>query len=238
MQKIDLLTLFYMLLFGVFLPAQVIKSMRRHRSGAPLPPRAQIWRSVMVMELFLLVVALLTARAAYLDVWSTGDINVGTVLAVLAMLAVALVLQRLIWNATSDELRARLLSARPHEYREMGWWTLISFAAGTVEEIAYRGVMPSLLMATLQRWFGGAADAWTEPLAGELSATWWITVAICVAAFVMAHFGQGWHRTLFLAGFSVACHVLVRVTGSLYPAMALHFVYDVAAGLNAIRFAK
>ncbi len=238
MQKIDLLTLFYMLIFGAFLPAQVIKSVRRHRSGAPSPPRAQVWRTVLVMELFLLVVALLIARAAYLDLWSVGNIGVGTVLVVLAMLAVALVLQRLIWNATSDELRARLLSARPREYRDMGWWTLISFAAGTVEKVAYRGVMPCLLMAALQRWFGGATDAWTEPLAGDLSVTWWITVAICVAAFVMAHFGQGLHRALFLAGFSVACHVLVRVTGSLYPAMAFHFVYDVAAGLNAVRFAK
>ncbi len=238
MQKIDIVTIWYLLLVGLFLPYLAIRSARRQLGGAPLPPRPQIWRSVLIMEMMLLAIAVLTARFAYIELFSAGQIDLGIVLITTAMLAVALVLQRLIWRATDGARRALLLQSRPHTYGEMGWWTAISIAAGTVEEIAYRGVMPCLLVAALQRWSGNLPDAWTEPLAGDFSTTWWIAVAFSVAAFAFAHFGQGLHRTLFFIVFSVACHLLVRVSGSLYPAMALHVLYDVAAGLAAIRFSR
>ena len=54
----------------------------------------------------------------------------------------------------------------------------------------------------------------------------------------MGHYGQGAPRAVFLAVFSLVCHVLVRTTGNLYLAMAFHFLYDVFAGVQAIRSAR
>ena len=48
----------------------------------------------------------------------------------------------------------------------------------------------------------------------------------------------GWWSAVSLAAFSVGCHALVRHTGSLLPAMALHFLYDLGAGVAYVRFAR
>jgi membrane protease YdiL (CAAX protease family) len=63
-------------------------------------------------------------------------------------------------------------------------------------------------------------------------------VAVCVTAFVLGHAGQGLPRAVFLSVFAIACHVLVRATSSLYPAIAFHFLYDFCAGVAHIRFAR
>ena len=43
---------------------------------------------------------------------------------------------------------------------------------------------------------------------------------------------------LAIAAIAAAFHVLVMVSGSLYVAMAVHFIYDVIAGFTYARFAR
>lgn len=42
---------------------------------------------------------------------------------------------------------------------------------------------------------------------------------------------QGAETALIIAVISVGMHVVVRLSGDLYTAMALHFVYDLLAGI-------
>lgn len=128
------------------------------------------------MQTVFLVAALTAARAAWIDIFTPGDVGGVAVVAAVAMLVLAFAASCLIWRSTPDEQRRRLLISRPHEYDELGWWIVVSLAAGVVEEIVYRGVLP--------------------------------------------------------------CHVLVRATGTLYLAMAFHFLYDVFAGVQSIRAAR
>ena len=128
-----------------------------------------------------------------------------------------------------------MLVSRPHEYGELGWWILVSLAAGIVEEIVYRGVMPSLLTSTIAGWMGSGAPEGAAPFGGSFTTAWCIAVSISIAAFVLGHYGQGAARASFLAVFSLVCHVLVRTTGSLYLAMGFHVLYDIFAGVQSIR---
>jgi membrane protease YdiL (CAAX protease family) len=238
MERIDLLAFWLLMIFGVFVPYVVIKSQRAVRAGAPIPPRTTIFRNVLIMQAIFLVAGLVAARAAWIDVFARGKFLNQAVVAAVTMLALAVVASRLIWRSTPNDLRRRLLISRPHEYGELGWWILVSFAAGFVEEIVYRGVLPSLLESSIARWMGSGPTEGAASFGGPFTAAWGIAVAISVVAFVLGHYGQGTPRAVFLAVFSLACHVLVRTTGSLYLAMAFHAVYDVIAGLFAIRASR
>jgi CAAX protease family protein len=98
------------------------------------------------------------------------------------------------------------------------WWAGVAVIAGVVEEFAYRGV----LFVLVQRVVGG----------------WWPAVAVCVAAFSLAHFTQGWRGMASIAAIAFAAHGIVRVTGDLYTAMTVHAVYDFFAGVLILRFAR
>jgi len=56
-----------------------------------------------------------------------------------------------------------------------------------------------------------------------------------LAAFAVAHSLQGWKSVAVILGFAFLMHALVAVTGSLVPAMAVHLVYDLAAGIAIAR---
>jgi membrane protease YdiL (CAAX protease family) len=235
MERVDLLTFWLLMIFGAFVPYVVIKSQRAIRAGAVIPPRPTIYRNVLIMQAVFLVAALAAARATWIDVLAPGNIGGLAIVATVAMLVLAFVASRLIWKSTPDEQRRRLLISRPHEYREFGWWIVVSLAAGVVEEIVYRGVLPSLLTSTIDRWTGSAAAEGAASFGGPFTTAWCLAAGISVAAFVLGHYGQGRPRAVFLAVFSVVCHVLVRTTGTLHLAMAFHFLFDVFAGVQSIR---
>jgi membrane protease YdiL (CAAX protease family) len=210
LERIDLLALWFLLLFGGFVPYVTIKSSRAVRAGAPIPPRTTIYRNVLIMQAVFLAAALAGAGAGRIDVLAAGDIR----------------------------QRRRLLISRPHGYGEFRWWIPVALAAGTVEEIVYRGVLPTLLMHPITRWLGSGAADGTVALGGPINSAWCLAAGISTVAFVLGHFGQGVPRAVFLAVFSVVCHLLVRTSGSLFLAMAFHVVYDVFAGISSIRAAR
>jgi membrane protease YdiL (CAAX protease family) len=95
---------------------------------------------------------------------------------------------------------------------------IVVFVAPLCEEIVYRGVM-------LQLW-------------GRLLGGWWPAVAVCAVAFGLAHFVQGWRTVLVIVVLAVGNHLIVRASGDLYTAMAIHFAYDLLAGVILLRLAK
>lgn len=120
----------------------------------------------------------------------------------------------------SEQERRALIVYRlaPKSSGEWLAWGLIALVASVTEEIAYRGVG----VAILGHWTGSAAAA----------------IAVCAAAFAVAHALQGWKSGVVIFAIALVMHALVQGTGSLVPAMVVHFVYDVVAAILIARQAR
>lgn len=97
-------------------------------------------------------------------------------------------------------------------------WIALSLSAGIGEELVWRGVLPALIAL----------------LTGSLATG----IALSILSFALAHAIQGLRSVLAIAGIAAAFHALVFISGSLYPAMLVHFAYDVIAGFTYARFAR
>src|SRR5262245_21285315 len=97
----------------------------------------------------------------------------------------------------------------PHGVREPVKWVLLCLMAGVGEEIVYRGVLFGILS-----W-------WTN--------SWWAAAIIAAVAFGFAHMVQGMRSGILITILALGMQGLVRLTGDLYHAMAVHFVYDLIA---------
>ena len=113
-------------------------------------------------------------------------------------------------QAVSGDWRVRLIA--PIDGVDHALWAVISALAGIGEEITYRGVMYWVLFQ----------------LSGSMAGS----VAIAAAAFGISHVVQGRQAVAVVAGFATVFHGLVLVTGSLYPAMVIHVLYNLAAGIS------
>ncbi len=105
---------------------------------------------------------------------------------------------------------ALLRDLLPQTRREQGVFTVLSFAAGTGEELAYRGYSIPMLL----------------PLIG----TGW-AVAITTAVFGLMHGYQGWVgiiRTALMGGVLAGGFL---AAGSLWPPIAAHVAIDLLAGI-------
>lgn len=94
----------------------------------------------------------------------------------------------------------------------------LSLSAGIGEELVWRGVLPALIAAVTGSFAMG--------------------VGLSVVSFALAHAIQGLRSVLAIAAIAVAFHALVFISGSLYVAMVVHFIYDVIAGFTYARFAR
>src|SRR5262249_29957842 len=88
----------------------------------------------------------------------------------------------------------------------LGWRAVGSLAAGGAEELTYRGVASAILL------YAGLPA--------------WAVVLVVSAAFGLAHADRGLFHVAATFAIGAPLHVLVLATGSLWPAMAAHAVYD------------
>jgi membrane protease YdiL (CAAX protease family) len=214
----DLLAIWFLLIFGVFVPYIAFQSGRRIRAGARIPPRRRIFINVLVMQVLFLAISLLTARFREIDVFTAGKVSGNALILAIGMLGIGLGMMPLLWRLSSEDEKRQTLLARPNETSDLGWWFLVSLAAGTVEEITYRGVMFALLL--------------------PMTRNRWTAAAICVLFFALGHANQRLSRMIFIGALAIGCHALVWMTGSLYLAMAVHFTYDFLAGIISLLWAQ
>jgi membrane protease YdiL (CAAX protease family) len=153
-------------------------------------------------------IELFPARAPSLLSWAAGAVFLG----------VALLLVRPHWRRSIEEDKPTWRLFAPTNRRERRMWIVLSLSAGIGEELVWRGVLPALIAR----------------LSGSLA----LGVALSVASFALAHAIQGLRSVLAIAAIAAAFHALVFISGSLYPAMVVHFAYDVIAGFTYARFAK
>jgi membrane protease YdiL (CAAX protease family) len=199
----------FLIVLLLVLPALAIEGSRQ-LGDRPLPPRSTIFVQTLVIQLGLLAFALVVARRGGIPVWRVRTPDAVDLLVTLAALALALGTLPLRWRTSSPWRRARLLALVPHTRAEHALWIVVSAAAGIAEEVVYRGVLFALLASLL----GG----------------WWLPAVVGALAFGAAHALQGWRSGALVAVFGLAFQLLVRLTGTLYLAMAAHFLYDLVAG--------
>jgi len=97
-------------------------------------------------------------------------------------------------------------------------WIVAAALAGFGEELTWRGVQTALLAR----------------LTGSVA----VAIAISIAMFAVSHVEQGWKSIWIVSPFAAVFHLLVWLSGSLYVAMVVHFVYDAIAGLSYGRLGR
>jgi membrane protease YdiL (CAAX protease family) len=203
----------YMLLFfaGILLPVLIVRSARRLGSG-PLPlSRTRFFRQTILFQVF---VAFLSAWTAWthgilrfplpqqpLISWGTAVLLYFVILATL----------KLRWKSRSDAAKQRLYDILPRTSGEFGLYVIVCIVAGIAEEFIYRGVLTGLLQ--------------------RITGITLVTIVTLSLSFAAAHAMQGLRSVASIFAIALACHALVWLAQSLIPIMAVHFAYDLTAGL-------
>ncbi|MFN8581799.1 MAG: CPBP family intramembrane glutamic endopeptidase [Gemmatimonadaceae bacterium] len=137
--------------------------------------------------------------------------------ALVAALALAFVRQVLTLRRSEtarQRVRAQVATMRgvlPQTAHEMRWFYVLSLTAGICEEFLYRGFFPAVLAPWL---------------------TWWGAALLGVVAFGLGHAYQGRSGIIKTAAVGLVFTLVVALTGSLIPAMALHALVDVGSGAS------
>jgi len=100
----------------------------------------------------------------------------------------------------------------PHTQSEMRWWVALSLTAGFCEEFIFRGYLIWAFQPILRLW--GAA-------------------AFSLVVFAFAHAYQGARGILLVGVVGLLFTLVVLISGSLWPAIVLHALVDIAQGLIA-----
>jgi membrane protease YdiL (CAAX protease family) len=105
-----------------------------------------------------------------------------------------------------------LTSVLPHTRPELVWFGGLSLTAGFCEEFLFRGYF----IWALAPWLG-----------------WWGAAALSVALFAGWHAYQGWQGVLRTGVVGALFTWVVAMSGSLWPAIALHALLDLGQGAIA-----
>jgi hypothetical protein len=181
-------------------------------------PRDKHLTAVLVQLTLFLVISLAVARIAHIPIWVRGA---GRPLAWLdaALLVIAgVLLMRPRWEA---KIRSRDPAVRlfmPTTRRQRALWLAVAAMAGISEEATYRGVLFALL--------------WMVTGSGIAAAL------LAAVAFGVSHAVQGWRTAGIVTLIALLLHGLVAFSGTLYPAIVAHALYDMIAGLTYGRMGR
>ncbi|MEO8358472.1 MAG: CPBP family intramembrane glutamic endopeptidase [Vicinamibacteria bacterium] len=202
---------------GVVVPWAVL----RNRDGAlamasiPLQDR---FVAMLIPQLFLGALAVGTGYVEEVGLFPPRWPSLTSWGAGVAFMVVALLLIRPYWRRSVEQHKPAWRLFAPTNDREGRMWIALSLAAGVAEELVWRGVLPALLLL----------------LTGSLIAS----IVLSVVSFALAHAIQGARSVLAIGTIAAAFHALVWLSGSLYVAMTVHFIYDVIAGFTYAKFAR
>jgi len=202
---------FHLACFGVVLPYLAVQSARRLPSMSQRP-RKPHFLSILMVQGVTVIISLRVAQVERIALFpavlpSPLAIGVGALTAILTIVAL-----RPRWREAVARREPRVHFVMPRDAVERRLWVAVSLAAGSCEEITYRGVMYVLLF----RLTGG-------PLVAAIAAA---------ALFGAAHAVQGWRGIGAVALIGMSLQGLVLLAGSLYVAMAVHVLYDLVTGLT------
>ena len=134
----------------------------------------------------------------------------GAAYAIAATLGVAYATRRDPESVTPEARWANVEFILPRTGRERALWPLLCVAVAVIEEVVYRGVL-------------------TLYLAHLTGISPWVFVAPLCVAFGLSHRYQGGYGIATTTAFGLALSVGTILTGSLWPAIAVHWVVNVYA---------
>lgn len=201
----------------IFVPWAVLRNREAALAMAWIP-LADRFVAMLVPQIVLGVLALAAAWIEGVELFPAQAPAFTAWLAGAVFLAATVAIVRPYWRRSIEDLKPTWRLFAPTNPLERRMWVTLSLSAGLAEEWVWRGVLPALLAR----------------VTGSLAAA----IAISIASFAIAHAIQGPRSMLAIAGIAAAFHALVLLSGSLYVAMVVHFVYDVIAGFTYERFAR
>lgn len=198
-------------LFGLFLPYLAIKS-SRVLASRPLPPKVKHFTSTILTLIVFFAVSVWVAHNQWIALFPGEVPEPRMVLLGATVLVGLVVLMRPLWRRRVEARTRRVWLFMPRTGKERLLWAGCSVAAGISEEATYRGVMFALLWRLTD-----------SALAASL---------IAAAVFSVSHFLQGWKSMAIIFGMALSFQLIAFLSGSLYIGMAVHALYDIAAGLS------
>ena len=112
-------------------------------------------------------------------------------------------------RASMRQQIGNLTTFLPHTRTELYWFGGVSLTAGFCEEFLFRGY----LIWVLAPWLG-----------------WWGAAALSVPIFTSVHAYQGWNGALRAGIIGAFLTLVVAISNSLWPAIALHALLDLGHG--------
>lgn len=207
--------------FVGFVTAVVPWAVLRNRESALAMasiPLALRFYAMLVPQIVLGVLALITAFVEGIELFPRRLPTAWSWLAGVLFLVTTLLLVYRHWRRSVEEHKPTWRLFAPTNRREEKMWVVLSLSAGVGEELVWRGVLPALIAA----------------VTGSMA----LGITLSILSFALAHAIQGLRSVLAIAAIAAAFHALVFISGSLYVAMLVHFVYDVIAGFAYARFAR
>jgi membrane protease YdiL (CAAX protease family) len=115
-------------------------------------------------------------------------------------------------RATLRQQIGKLATLLPHTRTELAWFGGVSLTAGFCEEFLFRGYF----IWVFAQWLG-----------------WWGAAALSLAIFASGHAFQGWNNALRTGIIGAIFTLAVAIFDSLWPAIALHALFDFGQGTIA-----
>jgi membrane protease YdiL (CAAX protease family) len=193
----------------VLLPAGAIRQHRLLYGQTLTIGRTRIYASGLVTHGLLLVLVWLVVREQQLSVFPAYRPTAWHLAVGLLSLAMG-VLPFVRSNRDDRVARERTRLIAPRTRTEFGAFYLLAVSAGFTEQLAYRGILFTLLFA-----IGGS---------------WWTAAVGGAVFFGIAHLFQGWKSAGIASGIGLRDHLVVGLTGTLWIAIVVHILHDAIAG--------
>ena len=205
----------FLVVTGLVMPVLAYVSKRQLDRGLKIE-RLQFFAQTIILQMMLLAGSFYVASRNRIILFRTPEWDVSAVGLGLLMFAATYGAMLLSWRFAEVSNRERLRLFVPTNPLEKVVWSGVSLAASFGEEVAYRGVLVTILQRELKNW--------------------WVAAMISSVLFAAAHLVQGWKSAWVVVVFGFLFHLLVAATGGLYVAMMVHFAYNLAAGFTLSRF--
>lgn len=207
--RLGLAAWIFLLILCVLLPVGAVRQHRLLARGGFDVTRLRIYASGLTTHAGLLFLVWLVMRGETLSLLAPYRPLEWHVVIGAASLALGVV--PFLRGVAGDGLAARRTQLiAPRTPREFGMFYALSISAGFAEQLAYRGVLFTLLAA--------------------LAGSWWLAAAGSAACFGIAHLFQGW-RSAGIAGLiGMRDQIVVGLTGTLWVAIVVHILHDAIAG--------